>query len=264
MERSSFTFYRSFFKAIESLPKSKQLEVYRAVVRFGLDGEDSELAGVSAAIFEIIRPILEKNLKNFKNGCKGAEYGNLGAEYGIRGGRPPKKTPRITGQDPPRITGQETPAIININKKEKEKKIQKEKTNFSFDARVFENLKDRVNKLFNRRSTTAWSEKEIKQLKAVAKREGVLDELTEIETLYNSGYEYKRKDVITFLNNFSTELDRARSRNQGTFQNQGETSSETEPMHKAGWVEPAPIAGDTPIKSSADMPALNFGEDEND
>ena len=74
MERSSFTFYRSFFKAIESLPKSKQLEVYRAVVRFGLDGEDSELAGVSAAIFEIIRPILEKNLKNFKNGCKGAEY----------------------------------------------------------------------------------------------------------------------------------------------------------------------------------------------
>lgn len=264
MERSSFTFYRSFYEATEDLPKSKQLEVYRAIMRFGFDGEDAELAGVSAAVFKIIRPILEKNLKKFKNGCKGGEYGILGAEYGIRGGRPPKEPPQIT----PQITGLETPqitpAIININKKEKEKKIQKEKTSFSFDARVFENLKDRVNKLFNRRSTTAWSEKEIKQLKAVAKREGVLDELTEIETLYNSGYEYKRKDVITFLNNFSTELDRARNRNQGTFQNQGETSSETEPMYKAGWVEPAPIAGDTPIKSFANMPARNFREDEND
>ena len=259
MERLSFTFYRSFYEAIEDLPKSKQLEVYRAIMRFGFDGEDTELTGVSAAVFKIIRPILEKNLKKFKNGCKGGEYGILGAEYGIRGGRPPKETPQITGQ--------ETPVIININKKEKEKKIQKEKTNFSFDAHVFENLKDRVNKLFNRRSTTAWSEKEIKQLKAVAKREGVLDELAEIEALYNSGYEYRRKDVITFLNNFSTELDRARSRNQGTFQNQGETSSETEPMYKAGvdWAEPAPIAGGgTPIKSSDDMRAINFREGEND
>ena len=149
----------------------------------------------------------------------------------------------------------------------KEKKIQKEKASFSFDARVFENLKERVNKLFNRRSSTAWSDKETKQLKAVAKREGVLEELAEIETLYNSGYEYRRKDVITFLNNFSTELDRARSRNQETFQNQGETSSETEPMYKAGrdYVEPAPIAGGgTPIKSSDDMRAINFREGEND
>ena len=261
MERLSFTFYRSFYEAIEDLPKSKQLEVYRAIMRFGFDGEDAELAGVSAAVFKIIRPILEKNLKKFKNGCKGGEYGILGAEYGIRGGRPPK--------EPPQITPQITPVNINnkIKKeKEKEKKIQKEKTSFSFDARVFENLKGRVNKLFNRRSTTAWSEKEIKQLKAVAKREGVLDELAEIETLYNSGYEYKRKDVITFLNNFSTELDRARSRNQGTFQNQGETSSEAEPMYKAGrdYVEPAPIAGeDTPIESPDDMLARNFREDDN-
>lgn len=259
MERLSFTFYRSFYEAIEDLPKSKQLEVYRAIMRFGFDGEDTELTGVSAAVFKIIRPILEKNLKKFKNGCKGGEYGILGAEYGIRGGRPPKETPQITGQETP----------VNINnkiEKEKEKKIQKEKTSFSFDARIFENLKERVNKLFNRRSSTAWSDKETKQLKAVAKREGVLDELAEIEALYNSGYEYRRKDVITFLNNFATELDRARNSNQGTCPNQGETSSEAEPMYKAGrdYVEPAPKAGgETPIKR-ADMRAINFREGEND
>ena len=267
MERLSFTFYRSFYEAIEDLPKSKQLEVYRAIMRFGFDGEDTELTGVSAAVFKIIRPILEKNLKKFKNGCKGGEYGILGAEYGIRGGRPPKETPQITGQETPQITGQETPVNINNKiEKEKEKKIQKEKTSFSFDARIFENLKERVNKLFNRRSSTAWSDKETKQLKAVAKREGVLDELAEIEALYNSGYEYRRKDVITFLNNFATELDRARNSNQGTCPNQGETSSEAEPMYKAGrdYVEPAPKAGgETPIKR-ADMRAINFREGEND
>lgn len=102
MERLSFTFYRSFYEAIEDLPKSKQLEVYRAIMRFGFDGEDTELTGVSAAVFKIIRPILEKNLKKIKNGCKGGEYGILGAEYGIRGGRPPKETPQITGQETPK------------------------------------------------------------------------------------------------------------------------------------------------------------------
>lgn len=157
----------------------------------------------------------------------------------------------------------------------KEKKIQKEKTSFSFDSRIFddpkeqgifEDLKGRVNALFNRRNSTAWSDKETKQLKAVAKREGVLDELTEIEACYNSGYEYRRKDVITFLNNFATELDRARNYNQRTCPNQGETSSEAEPMYKAGrdYAEPAPIAGgETPIKSPDDMPPRNFREDDN-
>ena len=164
------------------------------------------------------------------------------------------------------FTGTSEESSPNNKVYNKEKKIQKEKTSFSFDARIFENLKDRVNKLFNRRSSTEWSDKEIKQLKAVAKREGVLDELAEIEALYNSGYQYKRKDVITFLNNFSTELDRARS-NQETFQNQGETSSEAEPMDKAGrdYAEPAPIAGgETPIKSAADIRAVDFREGEND
>ena len=164
------------------------------------------------------------------------------------------------------FTGTSEDSSPNNKVYNEEKKIEKEKTNFSFDADIFENLKGRVNRLFNRRSSTAWSEKEIKQLKAVAKREGVLDELTEIEAFYNSGYEYRRKDVITFLNNFATELDRARNSNQGTCPNQGETSSEAEPMYKAGvdWAEPAPTAGeDTPVKSSADMPALNFREDEN-
>lgn len=85
------------------------------------------------------------------------------------------------------------------------------------DAAVVEDVKHRINILFNRRESTAWSDKETKQLKTVAKREGVLDELTEIETLYNSGYQYRRRDVITFLNNFDVELDRARNKELPTY-----------------------------------------------
>ena len=58
---------------------------------------------------------------------------------------------------------------------------------------------------------------DIDLLDDVAKREGVLDELTEIETLYNSGYQYRRRDVITFLNNFDVELDRARNKALPTY-----------------------------------------------
>ena len=72
-------------------------------------------------------------------------------------------------------------------------------------------LKTRINKLFNRRDTTAWSPKETTRLKEISKRPGVLEELGEIEKLYNSGYQYRRRDIITFLNNFTTELDRSRS-----------------------------------------------------
>lgn len=82
---------------------------------------------------------------------------------------------------------------------------------------IVEEVKHRINALFNRRESTAWSEKETKQLKTIAKREGVLDELAEIEALYNSGYQYRRRDVITFLNNFDVELDRARNKALPTY-----------------------------------------------
>ena len=85
------------------------------------------------------------------------------------------------------------------------------------ESGIVGDVKHRINILFNRRESTAWSDKETKQLKTVAKREGVLDQLTEIETLYNSGYQYRRRDVITFLNNFDVELDRARNKALPTY-----------------------------------------------
>ena len=261
--RESFVMRCKWRKVLKYLDDGSYRRMMEAMFDFAEFGKKPGFENpMLMAVWAIFEEELSKDYENWLAVCE------RNAGNGRTGGRPRKKTENPDGfsetqRNPEKTKKADSDSDYDL----KEKKIQKEKTSFSFDACVFETLKDRVNKLFNRRSTTAWSEKEIKQLKAVAKREGVLEELAEIETLYNSGYEYRRKDVITFLNNFSTELDRARSRNQGTFQNQGETSSETEPMYKTGvdWAEPAPIAGGgTPIKSSDDMRAINFREGEND
>ncbi len=58
-ERSQFTFYRSFFESILTLPKSRRLQAFEAICRYGLDGEEpEELTGASAALFLLARPVL--------------------------------------------------------------------------------------------------------------------------------------------------------------------------------------------------------------
>ncbi len=75
----------------------------------------------------------------------------------------------------------------------------------------------RISSLFARRLSTAWSEKEVRRFKILVK-EGILslDDLELIERYYafqrrrgDSGIH--RRDLYTFLNNFSGELDRARA-----------------------------------------------------
>jgi len=74
----------------------------------------------------------------------------------------------------------------------------------------FEEMKLRIGKLFSRRPSTEWSEKEISKLRKILKRQDADNELLEIEALYNSPWPYKRKALETFLNNWTSELDRAR------------------------------------------------------
>lgn len=77
--------------------------------------------------------------------------------------------------------------------------------------KIISELTQRINALFHRRSSTAWSVYEMRKLNEVAKRTDALTEMGEIEKLYNSDYQYRRRDICTFLNNWTTELDRARN-----------------------------------------------------
>ncbi len=65
----------------------------------------------------------------------------------------------------------------------------------------------RIADIFHRRHTTPWSEKEIKAYKKLGKIPE--DTLSAVEAYYKSDAQFLRRDLFTFLNNFSGEVDRA-------------------------------------------------------
>ena len=70
LERSSFTFYLSFEKAISKLDDNNQLIVYRAISRYSLFGEIPQVDGFAAIAWELIKPILDKSRIRSINGAK--------------------------------------------------------------------------------------------------------------------------------------------------------------------------------------------------
>lgn len=58
LRRGQFTFYESFFRAVDGLPKSRQLEVYRAIAQYGLYGTEPTLTGSSGSVFSVVRAVL--------------------------------------------------------------------------------------------------------------------------------------------------------------------------------------------------------------
>ena len=71
-ERGQFTFYRSFWDAIQILPQKDQLPLLKAVISYALDGE--EISGLSPhqrASFLLIKPTLDSSRKKAANGKQG-------------------------------------------------------------------------------------------------------------------------------------------------------------------------------------------------
>lgn len=68
-------------------------------------------------------------------------------------------------------------------------------------------LKRRINKLYARRETTRWSDKENQAL-----RKAQIDpqDLAIVEKARAMGFPYYRRDILTLLNNWNAECDRSR------------------------------------------------------
>ena len=64
-------FYRSFRESIKELPEANQLEIYNAIFDYSFDFEEPELNGLSKAIFSLIRPNLDANIRKYFNGSTG-------------------------------------------------------------------------------------------------------------------------------------------------------------------------------------------------
>ncbi|CDE10234.1 putative uncharacterized protein [Clostridium sp. CAG:354] len=61
--KTKFIFYRTFFESIEKMPKENQLELYRAITHYALNGEDSNLKDSSGAVFNLVKAKIDENNK---------------------------------------------------------------------------------------------------------------------------------------------------------------------------------------------------------
>lgn len=71
MERSQFTFYRSFWEAVKELPPKGRADVICAVCEYVFEEHEQQLAGVSKAIFSLIKPTLDTAARKATNGKLG-------------------------------------------------------------------------------------------------------------------------------------------------------------------------------------------------
>ena len=71
MKRDSMIFYRSFYESVEGMSPVIKAEVYDAIFKYALDFKEPEFTdNVAKALFTLIKPQLDANIKRFENGKK--------------------------------------------------------------------------------------------------------------------------------------------------------------------------------------------------
>nr|AKH46023.1 terminase [uncultured marine virus] len=69
-QREAFTFYRSYYEGIKRLPEDNQLEILKAIIDYSFTQQEQELSTINSAMFELMRPNLDNNYKQYLNGSK--------------------------------------------------------------------------------------------------------------------------------------------------------------------------------------------------
>ena len=96
MERDSFVFYRSFEECIAELSPDIQIECYKAIVHYALDGIEPDADGVVMAMFRAFKPQIDANNKRYENGKRGGRPRANQTETNIK----PKDNQTVTKHKP--------------------------------------------------------------------------------------------------------------------------------------------------------------------
>ena len=119
MQRTQFTFYESFFKAISRIKKkADRADAYDIICSYALYQKEPNLDSVSDAVaiaFELLRPVLDKAREKAESGKKGGSKEENAESK-------PEANRKQTGSEPKANDRQEETA----NKKEKEIEVEKE------------------------------------------------------------------------------------------------------------------------------------------
>ena len=77
MKATSFVFYESFRDASRNLDDATRLALYEAIMDYSLYGEEPDEGNlVAAAMFKLVRPVLDTNAKRRENGRNGGRPAN--------------------------------------------------------------------------------------------------------------------------------------------------------------------------------------------
>lgn len=70
-ERKKFYFMKSFYEAVESMPKKDRPKMYEAIIRYSFDDDYSpDFKGNLATSWILIKPVLDNSYKQYKNGSQ--------------------------------------------------------------------------------------------------------------------------------------------------------------------------------------------------
>lgn len=121
MEKSSFTFFKSYYDAIKEIPEEYQLELYNAIFEYYFEGKEPEnLSSISKAMFILIKPNIDSSIKKY----------SANQENGKKGGRPRNnsKNEEETSQNKTEEKSNKNPKITQQKPKENPKETQSEPT----------------------------------------------------------------------------------------------------------------------------------------
>lgn len=80
--RNSFVYYESFRDAMRDLPDDTQLRLYNAIADYALYDAETDFEGdvVALAVFKLIKPQLDANIRKRENGTRGGRPSNSETE----------------------------------------------------------------------------------------------------------------------------------------------------------------------------------------
>jgi hypothetical protein len=158
--RDSFVFYRSYYEAIELLPKSQRADAYRAIFEFMFNGNDitEELKDTAKAIFLMAKPTLESNIKKYEAGKKGAEAKKKQKEETKQTNNKPENEKEKTKEQNKSDLESKTIATLQANDKQPNKQNE---SNY--------NVNENVNEEFNNKGRSKFFEAYFLQISKLTK-----------------------------------------------------------------------------------------------